>query len=861
MPGSPEARSPYALLDEVERARDVLVLTYTASLEFFERFALSDARALGALVTVVSDARMVRADPVVVRRAGLQYVDGRAVCPGATAFHPKLVVIVGDGEARVAIGSGNLTMAGWHANAETWTVLRADADGGPDTLVDVAAFLRTLADSPIALSAQARPALRRVASELDKLPAHRPGPRLLHSLTEPIARQLSAPDVAVEDLVLYAPFHDGRLDAVRDLLDRLRPATWTAFVQPDTVVDGRALQAFADLRGGRVAWVARRPEQEDGTRIHDERYWHGKVAQWRTAAGETWALTGSPNLSRPALMHAVGDGGNCELAVLTRIDHDLTPAEGDAPPGGVAALAGPTTDRDSRRGPVLLSAVAVAWTVTVELLRPLDSDGTFERYDTTEDRWTAAVPVRAGAEHYEIVAAAAPAGHALRLRTASGLLSNEVFVADPDRLRRRQHRAVGKVRAGPEDVARELLGNQLLDDIDELRGHLLAVGATVRVPRPAGETDEAAGDDGAAHPVARPAPGQSLEDFLEACDPVLGQRMTEFALVLPALPGVGAALDDNQGTLDTDPDPDVDPPPPPPPTIRRELDAKSPDDRRRYRGFVERLVERAPGYPMVLRTLAVRTLLHSIAARLWTTDRWPQVLADALRALTAPGDEQRPEERRAAASLAAVGLALLRTDVPRMSRRDEQQMRYQSTSDSLRSMLADRDAQQVELLAAELPGRLAGAAGAAAAEQAAEEALHPPRGVDRSIRLLAEEHGIPAHARGDATVVIDEPLGGLPESTLILALRLADETGPVFAHGVTEDGRPVLGAWCAPWLAVEKVGKTGLSHGGAWRVGSGQTLYVLDRAGMPRADLRWPAGSERPPEVLDLLGFAEDDDW
>lgn len=142
MADSPEARSPYALLDDVDRARDVLILTYTASLEFFERFALSSARSLGALVTVVSDATMVRADPVVVRRAGVQYRDARAACPGGTAFHPKVLVVVGDGQARVAIGSGNLTMAGWHANAETWTVLRADADRGPDTLHGVAGFLR-----------------------------------------------------------------------------------------------------------------------------------------------------------------------------------------------------------------------------------------------------------------------------------------------------------------------------------------------------------------------------------------------------------------------------------------------------------------------------------------------------------------------------------------------------------------------------------------------------------------------------------------------------------------------------------------------------------------------------------------------
>jgi hypothetical protein len=223
-----EARSPYTLLAEAEAAgaREVLVLTYTASLEFFERFALSDARGLGALVTVISDATMVRADPLVVRRAGTQYLDARAVCPDHAAFHPKLVVLAGDDHARVAVGSGNLTMAGWHANAETWTVLRADVDGGPATLRDVSTFLRALAVSPITISAMGEQALDRTAALLDALPADSPGPRLLHSLQQPIVEQLPDPG-GVTDLKMYAPFHDGQLRAVQNLLDRLRPETWT----------------------------------------------------------------------------------------------------------------------------------------------------------------------------------------------------------------------------------------------------------------------------------------------------------------------------------------------------------------------------------------------------------------------------------------------------------------------------------------------------------------------------------------------------------------------------------------------------------------------------------------------------------
>ena len=94
---------------------------------------------------------------------------------------------------------------------------------------------------------------------------------------------------------------------------------------------------------------------------------------------------------------------------------------------------------------------------------------------------------------------------------------------------------------------------------------------------------------------------------------------------------------------------------------------------------------------------------------------------------------------------------------------------------------------------------------------------------------------------------------------MILALRLADEHGPVFASGVTEEGRTVLAAWCAPRLAVEKIGKAGLPYGGAWKLGPGQTLHLIDRANLPRADVRWAAGSRRPPEVSELLALAEDD--
>lgn len=47
-------------------------------------------------------------------------------------------------------------------------------------------------------------------------------------------------------------------------------------------------------------------------------------------------------------------------------------------------------------------------------------------------------------------------------------------------------------------------------------------------------------------------------------------------------------------------------------------------------------------------------MLHAIAVRLWTeNEQAMDLLARALRALAAPGDEPTDDERRAAASLAA----------------------------------------------------------------------------------------------------------------------------------------------------------------------------------------------------------------
>jgi len=479
---------------------------------------------------------------------------------------------------------------------------------------------------------------------------------------------------------------------------------------------------------------------------------------------------------------------------------------------------------------------------------PLELGGVLQRYDVVDDRWRRVGPLPAGSDHYSVESASAPVSQALRILRQDHVLSNSVFVSDPERLRRAHQKAIGKARATPEELARLGLGDQLLADLEELRRHLLAVGATVVSNADTGQKAEngSGGEDADAPPI-RPAPGLSLEDYLAACDPVLGHRMAEFSLLLPALAGVGAALDDAAGTLDTDRDVDDSEPDETEeaPTLGEELRRQGTSERARFRRFVERLVARAADYPVIVRNLAVRCVLHGLAADLWPDDRWPDVLVEALKALAASGDEPNEHERDAAASLAAVGLAVLRTDVASLSRRDERTLRYESSGVAVAQLLPHAAEDKIELLDAEIlranPSRqLADAATAVAAARSIDDALRRPRGPERAARLLE----------------LLDPLPEVAEPLLLRALALAEGTELVYVRGTTVGGKRVVAAWSTPWLAIERTGPAG-AWGRAWKLAAGQAPGMLDWEQMPKATRYWSAGKPRPEEVVELLSSVD----
>lgn len=312
--------SPLTLVLDESRSggqalEEALFLSFTADLGFFEEIVLGVTQATGARITVVGDVTMARPDPRSVRRAGRSYLAGLGHADGA-AFHPKLMVLAGREHATIALGSGNTTLAGWQNNAELWTVLRVRDDRSPAGVPQLAAWLRDLPDG-VRFSAGVPQALRRVAALLERLhrdrtPVDRQA-RVVSSLHSPIIDQL--PHGPVDELSVYAPFHDRNGRALRHLLERFHPGRFTLAYQPGlTDLDGRSVTGLDQEYRGRIV-------SDIG-----QRYRHGKLVEW-AADGQRWALTGSPNLSSAALLLQQGRGGNCELGIIT-------PQPRLAPPGG-----------------------------------------------------------------------------------------------------------------------------------------------------------------------------------------------------------------------------------------------------------------------------------------------------------------------------------------------------------------------------------------------------------------------------------------------------------------------------------------------------------------------------------------------
>jgi hypothetical protein len=271
-------------------------------------------------------------------------------------------------------------------------------------------------------------------------------------------------------------------------------------------------------------------------------------------------------------------------------------------------------------------------------------------------------------------------------------------------------------------------------------------------------------------------------------------------------------------------------------------------------------VARAPHLPLIVGTLALRSVLHGIAAEIWGEAKAEAVLAEAAKGLAAPRDEPTAAERTAAGSLAAIAVTWLRAGVERLSVRSEHTLLYEGVVEAVGPLLEFRDRDQIAAFAGTMPAPEAGFGWVEACEHVAEEIEHPPGGAEMAVRMLSDEYGVEAEV-GDGNVI--ELLDLVPpraEPRLCLALGLSRDDGPVCALGSFASGTRVAAVWSAPHLVIEKT--RGVRRwGDLYALPS--SLSPLNYTGpddeMPRPRSSWQGAEPPPPPASELLALIDAD--
>ena len=405
---------------ELQEYEEALLLSYTVDFGFLDAVAVALLRSTGARVTVVGDVAMANFDPRSAPRAGREFNAAYAQCPAA--FHPKLFVLASDTHAHIAIGSGNATMAGWFHNRELWTVITCTPDERSPLAAQLADWLDGVA-ATVRFSAGVEDRLINVAGLLRQtdstLAEAATRHTLVSSLNVPIIDQL--PVGPVDELRVFAPFFDPDAAALMHLIERLQPGTIEVLVQSSLAqFDGSAVLAAIRHRHGVVL---------DDT---DTRYRHGKLVEW-VRDGRRWALTGSANLSRAALLRSQRGGGNCELGIVSEIAKTLMPTSADkAAPDLIRSIVPPPRTTQTDTAPLLLGAHRSDRGVDIELASaPRDSARV--QYTTRDaDQWSDLTAALVEERTLGATSILAPGTRIRLLAHLSGTIafSNVVAVAD-----------------------------------------------------------------------------------------------------------------------------------------------------------------------------------------------------------------------------------------------------------------------------------------------------------------------------------------------------------------------------------------------------------------------------------------------
>ena len=308
---------PFPLLKRLQVGSydNCVIVTYCADLYFFEQVVLPTLWTRGCRNNLVVMDSQQYAQSLDTMGSTLQWLGTKYSLwpvPASKAFHPKLILQTTEKQARLIIGSGNLTVRGYSSNWELFSEILHTNDSNTGQIIAGAWKLIYQEAAKGANKAVLRQLEQVVETSGSLLTStfQDAWPRLLMAMPEQpsLLTQLKAivGSQAVERLIVVAPFFDARLKAMRELQKVFSAREMIAVVQGEQVsYPGAESTAVPSLAVHEFA-----PPHADKS---ETTYLHAKAYVLQTANAEYWAW-GSANCS----MAALGGHGNFEALLVSK---------------------------------------------------------------------------------------------------------------------------------------------------------------------------------------------------------------------------------------------------------------------------------------------------------------------------------------------------------------------------------------------------------------------------------------------------------------------------------------------------------------------------------------------------------------
>ena len=316
------------LLKAIAGSKEVtnaIILTHNIDFVFLQTVVLAAFRKCGhPSITVFADAQCAAESfahqAPVLDGLGVRYrVVPVAMSPGFR-FHPKAVLLSGEKEATLFVGSGNLTFGGWRENAEVWMRFDATVDGAA-VFGEFNHYSQKILER-VPLSDAVKEELTEAFDTATRRWLSEERPSTSPTLLGRAGSGLSLLELfhgvrgiePIDELVVCSPYFDAQGFALHALIEQTAASRSTVLCQPSGTTLTR--KAF-DAAGGttKLQQVSFEHVSVDGAAraafIHAKFY--GLLR-----GGEALVIAGSANCSRAALV-ASGSAGNAELMALRRM--------------------------------------------------------------------------------------------------------------------------------------------------------------------------------------------------------------------------------------------------------------------------------------------------------------------------------------------------------------------------------------------------------------------------------------------------------------------------------------------------------------------------------------------------------------